>query len=85
MGADFAPYLAYVVPLALQSCNQDDGTFEQDSDEEDGPDGPASQDIGSDSEGGSEEGGRNISVRTGVHQLGRGRGTVGGLFHVVCC
>lgn len=35
LGADFVPYLQYVVPKALASVAQDDGTWDDDDEEED--------------------------------------------------
>ena len=74
LGPGFSVYLQYVVPLALQSCGLDDGTFadgDENEDDEgrredgDGAAGPLGG-LDSDDEEGGGGGGRSFNVRTGV-------------------
>jgi len=69
--AGFTGYLQHVVPLAIESLEQDDGAGSEDDDAEDGAgpsaNGPGQGAENSDEEGSSEGGhDRQFSVRTGV-------------------
>lgn len=63
LGADFAPYIQYCVPRALESVAQDDGTWGLDDDDED----DSEEDEDEEDEEGDTDArrARQMSIRTG--------------------
>jgi hypothetical protein len=63
LGEGFAPWLQRVVPLALASCEQEDGVFADDRESDDADEAVA--EGGQDSSDESEDGRGHFNVRTG--------------------